>query len=272
MTSLDAICGVLAQMAPLKLAEDWDNVGLLVGDRRRRVERLMTCLTITPNVVEEAVGKQATLIVTHHPLPFQPVSRITSDTITGSMLWTLIGHGIAVYSAHTAFDSASEGINQMWGELLELVELQPLIDSETGYAAANHGAAPGVIGAGRYGRLAEPQSLRQVVSKTAKEVGASAPRLVGDPDRTVNKLALACGSGGSFLSAAARHGCDAMLTGEATFHLCLEAESRGIGLGLLGHYHSERFAMERMADRLAQLLPDVVVWASQDEHDPISQL
>ena len=65
-------------------------------------------------------------------------------------------------------------------------------------------------------------------------------------------------------------GCDAMITGEATFHVCLEAESRGIGLGLLGHYFSERFAMERLAESLGQELPDLAIWPSNNEHDPLS--
>ncbi len=61
-----------------------------------------------------------------------------------------------------------------------------------------------------------------------------------------------------------------MITGEATFHVCLEAESRGIGLGLLGHYFSERFAMERLAESLGQELPDLAIWPSKNEHDPLS--
>lgn len=272
MPSLDAVCGVLAELAPLRLAEDWDNVGLLVGDRRTAVSRIMTCLTITPNVVAEAIEEKADLVVTHHPLPFHPLKRITADSITGSMLLDLIRHGIAVYSAHTAFDSAAEGINQMWGERLGLLEIQPLIDCED---AAGPGEAEGsasAIGSGRYGRLARPESLHSLVARAAESVQASAPRLVGQPDRLVTKVALACGSGGSFLASAARHGCDAMITGEAAFHLCLEAESRGIGLGLLGHYFSERFAMERMAETLSEAFPDLRIWPSQSEHDPLSSL
>ncbi len=78
----------------------------------------------------EAIDEKAELIVTHHPLPFKPLSRITADTITGSMLLELIRHGIAVYSAHTAFDSAADGINQMWAQLLGLTEIEPLVPWE----------------------------------------------------------------------------------------------------------------------------------------------
>ena len=277
VTSLDAVCGVLARLAPLSLAESWDNVGLLVGDRRASVGRIMTCLTITPNVVDEAVKERADLVITHHPLPFQPLSRITSDTITGSMLLQLIANGVAVYSAHTAFDSAAEGINQSWGDLLGLVDLSPLVEWEDAKDAetsvkGDPEPTPAVVGSGRYGQLSSPQLLGQLVRQAAAAVDASCPRLVGDPDRRVRTVALACGSGGSFLAAAARHGCDVMITGEATFHTCLEAESRGIGLGLLGHYFSERFAMERLAATIGQEFADIAIWPSRSERDPLTPL
>ena len=220
----------------------------------------MTCLTITPDVVDEAEADDVDLIVVHHPLPFKPLQRITSDSIAGEMLLRLIRGGVAVYSAHTAFDSAVQGINQMWAEKLCLESISPLIelseeDSRTG--------------SGRYGTLPKPMTLQELVRVAADAVGANSPRRVGDVDHLVNKVAFACGSGGTFLSAARRHGCDALITGEATFHTCLEAEASSIGLGLLGHYWSERFAMERLAETLATEFPEISVWPSRRESDPI---
>ncbi len=262
MNSLEAVCNTLAGLAPLKLAESWDNVGLLVGDRKRSLDRIMTCLTITPDVVDEAIDEKADLIVAHHPLPFHPVKRITTDTIPGTMLLSLIHHNVGIYSAHTAFDSATEGINQMWAQLLALESIAPLVAHDETESSPTDGS-------GRYGILPQPESLSDLVIRAAKAVGATAPRIVGPAQRPVKKIALACGSGGSFLADAHRCGCDAMITGEATFHGCLEAEALGIGLGLLGHYASERFAMERLAERLADALPDLTVWASRNERDPI---
>ena len=276
MTSLEAVCSSLASIAPLRLAEDWDNVGLLVGNRRASIEKVMTCLTVTPNVVSEALEQQAGLIVAHHPLPFKPLARITSDSVAGEMLLRLIGAGVAVYSAHTAFDSAAEGINQRWSELLGLRSVETLVPAavdETVSTDLKDGkAALPIEGTGRLGRLAEPQSLHSLVSRAASAVGATSPRYVGDPERKVSKVGLACGSGGSFLSAARRRGCDILITGEATFHACLEAEACGIGMGLLGHYWSERFAMESLAKVLEATFPDLSIWASSSEHDPLVSL
>ncbi len=257
--SLEAICSALARIAPLRLAESWDNVGLLVGDRKQVIATAMTCLTISPDVVDEAVDENVNLLVVHHPLPFQSLQRITTDTIAGSMLLRLIASQVAIYSAHTAFDSAATGINQMWASQLGLEAVEPLVvsDDECGE------------GSGRVGRLREPLTLGKLVQQAAKTVGASCPRQVGDPQLPVTKIGLACGSGGSFLAAARRKGCDAMITGEANFHTCLEAESSGIGLGLLGHYWSERFAMERLAEMISAEFPELTIWPSRREHDPI---
>lgn len=265
--SLARICSVLAEVAPVRLAEDWDNVGLLVGDRRAEISRVMTCLTITPDVIDEAIDSKVGLIVAHHPLPFKAIKKLTTDTLPGEMLLRLIGSGVAVYSAHTAFDSAADGINNQWAKLLGVAEPSPLVFCEDA-----SGTALEPYGAGRYGRMESPVSLGEFVRKAADAVGEPNPRIVGQPDALVSKVAIACGSGGSFLAAAKRRGCDVLLTGEATFHTCLEARSLGIGLGLLGHYSSERFAMEQLAKKLANEIDAIEVWASKIESDPIRLL
>ena len=79
----------MEKFAPTQLAEDWDNVGLLVGDRTLSVERVMTCLTVTPETVSEAIQRRVDLIVTHHPMPFRPMKRLTTDTIAEGIVWQL---------------------------------------------------------------------------------------------------------------------------------------------------------------------------------------
>src|SRR5688500_14445106 len=112
MLNIQHICDFLAEFAPPPLAEDWDNIGLLVGDAGRPVRRIMTCLTVTAASAEEAVQEGADLVVSHHPLPFRPLKQITSQSTVGQLLLRLIAAGIAVHSSHTAFDSAATGINQ----------------------------------------------------------------------------------------------------------------------------------------------------------------
>jgi dinuclear metal center YbgI/SA1388 family protein len=120
------IVAFLECFAPPALAEEWDNVGLLMGDRRRDVRSVVTCLTLTPDVAREAIERGANLVVSHHPILFRAVQRLTADTAEGQMLLDLIAAGVSVYSPHTAYDSAAEGINQQLAERLGLTEIEPL--------------------------------------------------------------------------------------------------------------------------------------------------
>src|SRR5262245_21608882 len=97
MLTVAAIVDYLEEIAPPNLAADWDNVGLLLGDRAAPVQRVLTCLTVTPESAAEAVEPGAQLIVTHHPILFRPVKRLTAATPEGRMLLGLVRAGVAVY-------------------------------------------------------------------------------------------------------------------------------------------------------------------------------
>src|SRR5262245_18668059 len=116
----------LRSVAPLDLAAEWDNVGLLLGDESAEVQRVLTCLTVTPEVVAEAVQHRADLLLTHHPILFRPAKQITAGTNEGRMLLALARAGVAVYSAHTAFDNCPGGINDLIAGRLQLTEIVPL--------------------------------------------------------------------------------------------------------------------------------------------------
>ena len=125
------------------------------------------------------------------------------------------------------------------------------------------------IGSGRTGTLASPVTFADILAQAKSIFDLPNIRYVGDQGQQVKSIAMACGSGGQFLDKAARAGCNAMITGEATFHTCLEARALGIGLVLLGHHTSERFAVEVLADRLQTQFTKTDVWCSRNESDPI---
>ncbi len=264
MTNVGDICKALGQIAPVCLAAEWDNVGLLVGDRKSTLTHVMTCLTVTPETVAEAIGKQVGLIVTHHPFPFSPLKTVTTDTNIGTMLWQLAQAGISVYSAHTAFDSAGEGINQQIAEMLNLKDIKPLEPVDDVSSPVTDG-----LGVGRFGTV-EFASLAELVNKTKSTFNIKTLHVVGDIERSLKKVGIACGSAGEFIRCASRQGCDVLITGEARFHTCLEARALGIAMILLGHYASERFALENLAATLADQFSELTVWASTDEEDPLT--
>ncbi len=278
----------LERFAPLALAESWDNVGLLVGDPEARVERVMVCLTVTPETVAEAVRRRADLVVAHHPLPFKALPRVTTETTPGRLVWQLARAGASLYSPHTAFDSARDGINQFLAERLGLVNIETLVPGSASVlkavepvgelASAAREATRGPAGTGRRGLLAEPTTLASFARRVAERLAPQGQAVlagvqrVGDPGRTVRMVGIACGSAGSLLPAAHVAGCDVLLTGEATYHTSLEARALGMGLVLAGHHATERPGVERLAESLGADWPTLEVWASEDERDPVESV
>ena len=103
-----------------------------------------------------------------------------------------------------------------------------------------------------------------------KFLGIANLQIVGNVEQKIRTVAVACGAAGEFLEVARKAGSDAMVLGEARFHTCLEAEAWGIGLLLPGHFASERFAVEELAGLLGRQFPEVQVWASRQERDPLA--
>lgn len=258
MPTVADACLLLESIAPLELGEEWDNVGLLVGDPATSLKSVLTCLTLSPDVVDEAIAAGVGLVVTHHPLPFRGVKSITADTIDGGSLWRLAGAGIAVYSPHTAYDSAAGGVNQQWAERLGLSAVSPLVLAPERTDGA---------GVGRIGTW--PEDFGALVTTVKRLTNQNAVRIVPSREGRCASVAIACGSGGSLLDLAVDAGCDVFLTGEMGFHECLRCRSLGVGVILTGHYASERFALETLADRLRAGLAGIEVAASQVESDPL---
>lgn len=358
------VLDTLQSLAPLETAEEWDNVGLLLGDADSEISAVMTCLTLTPDVAAEAVRENVGLVVTHHPLLFKPVKQITAKTAEGRMILSLLRHGIAVSSPHTAWDNAPQGINQQLAELLELRNIQPLrpwpkeeqvqivtfvpVEHRLAVQRALWDAGAGIIneyrecsyyvsgtgtfygsqhsnpaigqagrleavaedrlevvcpahlvhyaieqlrkahpyeepaidvyprrslpsnqGVGRCGDLPTPLPLAELNRLICERLKTPLTPFVGEPEQQISHLGIACGAAAEFAKDAQRAGCQAFLTGEARFHACLEARTANFGLVLPGHYATERPGMERLAELLAERHPDLHIFASQVERDPL---
>lgn len=260
MATVLEICSYLEKLAPISLAESWDNVGLLLGRKTRPVQRLMTCLTLTAPVSAEAVERQVQMIVSHHPVLFRAAKKITDANEEGRMLLELAEAGIAVYSPHTAFDSATRGINQQLAESLGLQQIQPL--RTIGEAMDS--------GAGRFGSLEKLMNRDEFLTSVVKVVRARSLEYTWHKNQPAKSVAVACGSAAEFLEDAIRAGCDTFVTGEARFHSVLEAQSRGINLVLTGHFASERPGIEYLARDLARQFPEISCFPSDTDRDPLA--
>lgn len=253
------IVAQLERIAPGHLAEDWDNTGLLIGRSDAKVSRLLTCLTLTSDVAQEAISNKVQLVVTHHPVLFRGARRITSADREGRLLLSLIENGVAVYSPHTSFDSASEGINQQLATAFGLGEIRPVRVA---------GDDPG-LGVARHGMLAEAVPLREFLKTVQRAVAAKYLEYTGDLNALVQHVAVACGAASEVLADAMALGCDTFVTGEARFHAALEAREAGTNLILLGHYSSERSGIEWLADQLRAAFGEIECSSSCVESDPL---
>jgi len=267
MATLPQVAEALERIAPLRLAAEWDTVGWLVGRRRESIARVMTCLSITRAVVREAVAEGIDLLVSHHPLPFKPVARLTADTPTGDLLLEIAAAGIAVWSSHTAWDSAAGGINDQLAALLQLEDVAPLKPDRV----------DPTIGLGRIGRAGGPAgapapTVTALAQLLGARLGVPGAMVCGPAERPAGTVGIVCGSGADGLAAARAAGCDTFLTGEMRLHDALHADALGMRVILLGHHASEAFSMPVLADRLAAQLSGLECRAATADVDPLAPL
>lgn len=280
VVTLNTVAEFLTEIFPPALAEEWDNTGLLIGDRSRSVKTVVTALTVTETVVSEAARCGGDLIVSHHPFPFQAAKRWTSDTTAGKLLLALVGEGLALYSPHTSYDSAFWGINRQIARrmgLTEVVSLRPLpvlpceamlsgLDSKTTELLKAELHTP--LGIGRIGTLPKPITLLELLKEVREQFSVQTVPYVGDPSRKISRLAIACGAADDFVKDAIHLGADAFLLGEIRYHKALEAVNANMAVLAPGHFATERFAAVTLADRLARKFPQLNILASKEEWDP----
>ncbi|NIH70181.1 Nif3-like dinuclear metal center hexameric protein [Modestobacter marinus] len=229
---LGAVIAALEARYDPALAEPWDAVGLVCGDREEVVRSVLFAVDPTAAVVDEAIALGADLLVTHHPLLLTPVHGVPADHPQGRLVHRLIRSGVALFAAHTNADRAADhGVNDALAAVLGLVDPVPLEPAAT----------PGA-GLGRIGELPETRTLQQFAEQVAAALPATpgGVRVVGDPGRLVRTVAVCGGSGGSLLAAAAEAGADVFLTSDVKHHPAVDAaEVAGPALCDVAHYASE---------------------------------
>ena len=181
--TVNDIIKVMDGIAPPNLAEPWDNVGLLVGRSSNTVKKLMVALDVSPEVVEQAVEHKVQMLVTHHPVIFDPIKKMTDRSWQHKLLLDCAENKIAVYSAHTSLDSVLGGVNDVLAEKIGLLHTEVLVP-----------AAGGEAGLGRVGCLHEPMTLQEF-SEKIKTVLKLDNIIAGDAGRRVSKVSVCGGAG-----------------------------------------------------------------------------
>lgn len=247
MVKSQTIINLIEALAPKCLAEDWDNVGLQVGSPEAKVQKLIVCLDLTDEVLEQAIAQKAEMIVTHHPLIFKPLKKISFLTPLGARIAKLIQHNITVYSAHTNLDVAQGGINDILVEKLGLERAAVLAPTQEEKC-----------GLGRVAYLPEQVKLADFVQMVKQALGVKDLRVVGDLDSTVQKIALCGGSGGSLVALAAFKGAQVLLTADIKYHEALDAKDLNLALIDAGHDFTEQVIVPILVDYLQKKLVEKV--------------
>ena len=244
MTDCRQVLTAMEELAPPVMAEEWDNVGLLV-ENPGPVTGILTALDITPQVVREAEDLGCNLVVSHHPVIFQPLKSLKWD----NPACMLLARGMSGICMHTNLDAAQEGVNFQLAKLLGIQDPQAFIPC------------------GRIGNLeTTPAALAE---KCRRTLGAAVKMVEGS--RPIHKVAVISGAGGSMLEDALAAGADALVTGEAAHHIALAAQAAGITLVVAGHFATERPVVEVVAGYLAARFPEIPVKVSQADRDPFGQ-
>ena len=245
MATTNDIYAEMQRYAPLELAESWDNPGLLV-DCGREVSRVLVTLDITPEVVEEAAAGGCELIVSHHPVIFSPLKKLTPRDVS----FQLVQKGISAICMHTNLDAAAGGVNEVLAQKLGLSDLKMLTEEKIG----------------RIGTLKCEIPLVEFTHSVIELLRCNGLRYV-DAGRPVHRVAV--GACGCYIPQAIAAGCDTFVTSDLKYNDFLDTE--GLNLIDAGHFPTENVVCPALRDRLAEAFPAVDVLCSTSHSCEIIQ-
>ncbi len=239
------IANHIETLAPRHLACDWDNVGLLVGDMEREVKKVLISLDNDEHVVAEAERLGADMIISHHPIMFTPINRITESDPQQRMIRHMCRTNICHYAAHTNMDCAIGGLNDYLAKKLGLSGAAVIEETCDG------------AGFGRLAELSKETTLESMISLCEERLNLDSVRYVGELDRKIRKIAVNSGSGSDILGECINLGVDLLITGDLKYTPAREAYERGIAVIDAGHYGTEVIFTELMKEYLEKEFYDI---------------
>lgn len=253
--TVEQIYQVIDTIAPFSESMSFDNTGILVGDPQAEVTDAVLCLDVTPRILREAVECGAQLIISHHPVIFDPLRTVRNDTV----VYALVQSGIAVISAHTNLDKAFPyGVNHALADALGLQNIHGLLPDGSGYI-------------GYAGELAEEKTAEEFGAQVKEALGLSMLRYT-PTNRMIRSVCVVGGAGGEYAAEAAKCGMDAFVTGEVKQHEAVAARACGLALYEAGHYHTEIIYRQMLAEVLRERCPGVQFRIAKNERPPMEVL
>ena len=244
------ITAVIEGFAPLAIQESWDNSGLCVGSPEDKVSSILLGLDCTPELVDEAIACGADMIITHHPLIFSGLKKISSDNPVGEAVIKAIKAGISIYAAHTNADKVIAGVSGAMAARLGLKNVVILEDEGEG------------TGLGVVGDLPEPLDAESAVSLVKETFGLKMMRASKPVQGKISRVAMGGGSGSSLIGAARKAGAQLYLTGDVSYHNFF---TQGDFMIMdIGHYESEIEIVDILFSLLRKNFPTFAVRITQN--------
>lgn len=237
------IMNIMEKIAPKELAENWDNVGLMVGNENQEVRKILIALDGIEEVLEEAIEKNVDLIITHHPfILFQKIKNITKSDYLGDKIYKLIENKISIFSAHTNLDSVEKGVNDALCDILG-IKNTTILDDESGI--------------GRIGELEEEITFIEYAKKINESLNTKGIlHLVGDGNKKIKRVSVCGGSGASFINISAGKGADLYVTGDIKYHEAQNALEKNMAIADVTHYCGEVIIVPVLVDMIKEYSND----------------
>jgi dinuclear metal center YbgI/SA1388 family protein len=273
------IQNIMEGIAPRRYAEKWDNVGLQIGQTDWPADRIGVALDASPDIVKAAASRQLNLLVTHHPLIFRPVSSIDFGSPFGQIVTTAVENKMSILTAHTNYDIAEGGLNDILCERLDLKRSAPLCGAEGSEAInlvldpdgtgrqilleknnnvgerhfqARLTVLPGSAGIGRIGELEPPMALKAFAALVKARLELEMVRMTGDPDLMISRVAVCTGSGSSLMKDFFQSDAQVFVSGDLRYHDARDVQAAGRALIDVGHFGSEVIMVDALAQQLAE--------------------
>ena len=233
----------LERVFPKDLEEERENVGLLIGDEKREVQKIQISLDATEKAIDKAIENGVDKIVTHHPMIFRAIKSIDYSTVLGRKIIKLIENKINLYTLHTNLDSALNGLNDYILKKLGIDEAK-IVDENMNIESS---------GIGRVYKLIKNSTIEEYIQILKKNLEIESVRFIGDEKRVVKKIALVNGTGMSYRKKAKKMGVDLFITGDVGYHEDSDAKEAGLNLIDIGHFEGEKCFADLLKEHFERL-------------------
>jgi len=259
------LCDLLEKVAPLSKADEWDNVGLLCGRRNASVSKILLCVDVTTEVIEEAIQLGCQLIVAHHPFLMYKTNRIDAQDFKSDQILTLAEHKIAVISAHTNADSVEGGMNDYLAKLLGLTDV--VVTDHSRYLRV--GSLPTYL---RVGSLPTQTVVGSFANIVKQKLVLKTAIVCGDLEKRVKRVGVYTGGVSVPELIKAKELFDVVVTGEFNYHKALDLKEEGVTAILCGHFSSELLFTWWFKEILEREMPGLEVCISERQKEPFVYL